>query len=239
MNYISKLLNREVIAEGTMAFHFEKPEGFEFQPGQFCFIVLPDIGFKDERGLRRHLSIASSPLEKELMFATKISESAFKKTLKEMPIGVDVTIEKPLGSFTLMEDTAMPVAFLAAGIGITPFLSMVRYAAGVPSKQNITLFYSNRTPEEAAFLDEFLSIAELHKNIVLVATMTRVSETSKTSDWLTGRISPSMIINGCSEWRDAVYYIAGPPGMVDGMREMLEGMNIVSDRIKTERFTGY
>ena len=239
MNYTSKLLNHDVIAEGTMAFCFEKPGGFEFQPGQFCFIVLPDIGFKDERGLRRHLSIASSPLEKELMFATKISDSAFKKTLKELPLGIDVTIETPIGSFTLMEDTAIPVVFLAAGIGITPFLSMVRYIAGVPAKQSITLFYSNRTPEEAAFLEELQSIAEMHENIALVATMTRVSETSKTSGWLTGRISPSMIFNGCREWHDAVYYIAGPPGMVDGMREMLEGMNIMSGRIKTEKFTGY
>jgi len=236
---VAKLIDRKLIAEETMAFLFEKPEGFEFRAGQFCLLSLPDIGFQDERGLRKPLSIASSPLDNELMFVAKMSESAFKRTLREMPAGTAVTIDGPHGSFTLPEDTSVPVIFIAGGIAIIPFRSMVRHVAGARTEHTITLFYSSRTPQEAAFLKELQDIAETHRNIRLVATMTRVSEQSKTWSGLTGRINPAIISDGCKEWRDAVYYVAGSSGMVDGIRDMLAGMEIKAERIRKEKFTGY
>ena len=180
-----------------MAFLFEKPEGFEFRAGQFCLINVPDIGFRDEGGLRKPLSIASSPIEKELMFVTKMGESAFKRTLREMPIETSITIDRPQGSFILPEDASVPLVFLAAGMAITPFWSMIRYVINNHTEHVITLFYSNRTPEEAAFLKELQMIAERHKNVTLVATMTRVSEGSLAWSGLTGRINTMMISNGC------------------------------------------
>jgi ferredoxin-NADP reductase len=238
MNYAVKLLDCKTITEKTVTFYLEKPEGFEFQAGQFCSMTFPDIGFKDEMGLRRPLSIASSPLEEELFFVTKVSNSAFKKTLKEMPIGTEVTIGAPHGLFGLTDDATVPIVFLAAGIGIAPFLSMVRYAAAVPTKHAITLFYSNRTPEEAIFLEELQNIAGTHENIVLVATMTRVPESDKSWNGLRGRISQSMVKDNCGEWHSALYYIAGPPGMVGSMKEMLVALGIQSERIKLESFAG-
>ena len=127
-------------------------------PGQWCFISVPDLGFQDERGLKRPLSIASSPLEKELLFATKLSNSAMKRTLADMPLGSVISLEKPLGNFILPEDTSTPLAFLAGGVGITPFRSMLRYAAEARTGHTITLFYSSRTPAETPFLDELMSI---------------------------------------------------------------------------------
>jgi ferredoxin-NADP reductase len=239
MNYDVKLLSREEIAEDIMTVYFEKPDKFEFLAGQFCFLKVPDIGFQDERGLRRHLSIASSPLEKELMFATKMSNSAFKRTLKEMPIGNIIIIEAPRGFLILPEDTLTPLIFLAGGIGITPFRSMIRYVADASTGHIIKLFYSNRIPEEAAFLKELQSIADTLKNITIIPTMTRTDRPSASWSGLTERISSSMIRDSFREWRDAVYYVAGPPAMVDSMKEMLKGMNIQSDRIHIESFTGY
>ena len=239
MSHVAKLIDRKVIAEETMAFLFEKPGGFEFRAGQFCLLGLPDIGFRDERGLRKPLSIASSPLDNDLMFVAKMSESAFKKTLREMPAGTAVTIDGPHGSFTLPEDTSIHVVFIAGGIAIIPFRSMVRHVAGARTEHTITLFYSSRTPQEAAFLKELQDIAETHGNIRLVATMTRVSEQSKTWSGLTGRINPAMIRDSCKEWRDAVYYVAGSSGMVDGIETMLTGMEIKAQRIRKEKFTGY
>ena len=239
MNYNAKLVTRQVIAEDILAFYLEKPKGFEFRAGQFCFLNVPDIGIHDERGLRRHLSIASSPLEKELLFATKMSTSAFKRTLKEMPIGDIITIEKPLGFFTLLEDTLTPIAFLAGGIGITPFRSMLRYIVDANTDHVVTLFYSNREPKEAAFLKELQDLADIYKNITVVPTMTRIESPSANWSGLTGRLSPSMIKDNCKAWQDALYYIAGPPAMVDSMKEMLKGINIPPERIKIESFGGY
>lgn len=238
MNHDTRLIKRKFIAESTMVVSLEKPANYEFQPGQFCFLNLQDIGIQDERGLRRHLSIASSPLEKELLFATKLSNSAFKRTLQEMPLGVSITIEPPLGSFTIPKDTATPVILLAGGIGITPFRSMVRYVAEAQTNHSIMLFYSNRVPEEAAFLDELQSLADMHKNISVISTMTRV-ESSITWSGLTGRVNSSMIKDGFKEWKHATYFIAGPPKMSAAMKEILQGMDIQSDRIHVEIFTGY
>lgn len=239
MRYDTRLLNRKMISADIMAVSLEKPVQYEYRAGQFCFLNLHDIGIQDERGLRRHLSIASSPLEKELLFATKVSDSAFKRTLRETPIGDIITIEPPLGTFTLPENTSAPFIFLAGGIGITPFRSMVRYIVDAQTNYNVTLFYSNRIPEEAAFLDELQGLAEKHKNISVIPTMTRVESSSTTWSGLTGRLNSSMIKDGCKEWQSAIYFIAGPPKMSDSMAEILKGINILPERIYVEKFTGY
>lgn len=239
MQYEVKLLDKAMVSADILVFKCQKPDGFRFRAGQFCFLNLPDIGFGDERGLRRHLTIASSPLEEDLMFATKISESAFKRTLKEMPVHKTIVIEDPLGLFGLPEDRTDPLVFLAGGIGITPFRSMIRYATGVRSDNVITLFYSNRVPEEAVFLPELEEISAGHVNIRVVPTMTRVESTSAGWGGLRGRITPAMIREHHGEWQHSRYYIAGPPKMTDSMREILTEMYIPSERIRIERFTGY
>jgi ferredoxin-NADP reductase len=239
MIYTAKLISSEEIAEDIMAFQFEKPEGYQFTAGQFCFLNLPDMGFHDERGLRRHLSIASSPLERELLFATKMSESAFKRTIRTMTAGMTITVEPPLGFLALPESTALPAIFLAGGIGITPFRSMIRYASGARTGHTITLFYSNRMPDEAAFLGELEGIAEVHGNIRILPTMTRMQESAVPWPGLTGRINVSMIEEHCRDWRDSVFYIAGPPAMVDSMNETLQEMHIKPDRMHIEKFSGY
>ena len=92
MNHETKLIDRERLAGGVAVFRFEKPEGFQFIAGQWCLLTVPAMGFEDDRGLRRPLSIASSPLEKHLLFATKLSESAFKRTMAEIEPGTAITL---------------------------------------------------------------------------------------------------------------------------------------------------
>ena len=114
MNYNTTLLHRERMAGDVMVLRVDKPENFDFLAGQFCFMTVPDIAFQDERGLRRHFSTASSPLERDLLFVTKLSGNALKRTLSEMVPGSTITIEKPLGSFTLPQETATPLVFWLA-----------------------------------------------------------------------------------------------------------------------------
>jgi ferredoxin-NADP reductase len=239
MSYNTKFIDRKRIGSDVMIIRVEEPAGFEFLAGQYCAITVPDMGFHDDRGLQRTFSIASSPLEKDLLFAMKVSESALKKTIAEMSPGDDVALEKPLGSLILPKETAVPLVFLAGGVGITPFRSMMRYATDAGTGHSITLFYSSQTPEETPFLEELQQIPGQNPQIVTIITMTRAREDRSRWSGLTTRVNADMIKEGCKSWETAAYYIAGPPGMTTALSQTLQGMNIPPERIKTELFAGY
>ena len=126
--YQSALLGRTEVAEGTMLFHFEKPGGFLFKAGQYIDLTLlgPEPG--SSNGLTHTFSIASSPFAEELVVTTRMRDSVFKRALSALPIGEEVRIAGPMGSFTLHNNTARPAVLLAGGIGIAPFLSILSYA---------------------------------------------------------------------------------------------------------------
>jgi ferredoxin-NADP reductase len=238
MNYEAKLMSREELSGGVTVFCLEKPEGFQFSAGQWCFLSVPASGFEDDRGLRRPLSIASSPLEKELLFATKLSESAMKRTMAEMTPGTMVTLGQPMGNMILPQNTVTPLVFLAGGIGITPFRSMCCYAAGARTAHSITLFYSSRKPDETPFLDDLQRVSEQHANVSVVITMTRVTEDEKIWSGPRGRLSADTIKSMCAVWEKAAYYVAGPPAMADTMKEILNTLGISTERVKVELFAG-
>src|SRR5262249_47852168 len=122
--HTTALRKREQIAEGTIAFHFEKPAGFEFRAGQFLDWTLINPLETDAEGNTRAFSIVSAPFESDVI-ATRMRDTAFKRVLRSMPLGTEVKIDGPSGSFTLHKNSAKPAVFLAGGIGITPFVSMV------------------------------------------------------------------------------------------------------------------
>jgi ferredoxin-NADP reductase len=239
MNYSTVFAGREMVGNEIILFRTEKPKDFMFLAGQWCFLVVPDIGFHDERGLRRAFSIASSPLEIDLLFVIKISDSALKRTMREVSLGASIVLESPRGNLTLPEDTSHPLVFLAGGVGIAPFRSLIRYAVDARTGHEITLFYSSQTPEETPFLDELLRVNEEFPNVSVIPTMTRLRESPSTWAGLTERINPEMIKNGCKDWEAAIYYVVGPPSMAAGMKQVLQEMNIPPARTKTELFTGY
>ncbi len=239
MKYSAKVLGREATAGQLMVLRLERPAGFDYQAGQFCNVNAPDIGIGGEGGLRRPLSLASSPLEKELLFTVRLSESAFKRTLRDMAEGSAVEIESAMGLFTLPQDKSTPLCFLAGGMGIAPFRSMLRYAADARTGHKGTLFYSSRVPEEALFLDEFNAIASKDPSVQVVATMTRPEQSAQKWEGRTGRLVSATIKEACPYWKEATYYLAGPPVMVDGMRTMLNDMQIDKAKVKQEIWSGY
>ena len=159
-----KLKSRREIAEGTMAFHFEKPPGFAFKAGQALAWTLLDPPETDDESRMRNFSIASAPGEPDLMIATRMRDTAFKRVLKTMPLGTEVRIVGPFGSLILHQNADRPAVFLAGGIGITPFRSMLRQAAEQKLPHHIFLFYSNRRPEDAAFLEELEELEKENSN---------------------------------------------------------------------------
>jgi ferredoxin-NADP reductase len=171
-DYGSRLLSRVQVAEGTMAFHFEKPLHFEFTPGQASDLSLPDPLETDSEGNTRTFSLASSPFENQLMFTTRMRDTAFKRSLKKVPLGTEVRIGPAMGSFTLHKNSAKAAVFLAGGIGITPFLSILRQANHDRLPHKLYLFYSNRRPEDTAFLEALQLLERSNPNFLLICTMT-------------------------------------------------------------------
>src|SRR3970040_2826356 len=166
----ARLARRDWVAEGTMAFRFSKPSGFRHQAGQSLLMMLVDPPETDSEGDARTFTIASAPHEAELMIATRMRDTAFKRVLKTAPIGTTVKIDGPNGEMVLHLNPARPAAFLAGGIGITPFLSMALHAAKERLPHRLYLFYSNRRPEDAAFLEELQKIEQTNSNYRLIAT---------------------------------------------------------------------
>jgi len=235
----SKLTRREEVAEGTMAFHFEKPSGFNFKAGQSADVTLTNSADTDAEGNTRTFSIASPPFENELVFTTRMRDTAFKRSLKEVPLATEVKIGSAAGSFTLHKNPAKPAVFLAGGIGITPFLSIVRQADHDRLPHKLYLFYSNRRPEDAAFLDTLQTLETTNPNFRLIRTMTEMSKSKNKWKGEVTLIDKEMLSKHLGVLQGPIYYIAGPPTMVAAMRETLVSAGIEEDDIRAEEFAGY
>jgi ferredoxin-NADP reductase len=228
-SYEARLKRAETIAEGTMAFHLEKPPGFRFKAGQAIDLALtnPPSG---ANSTHRLFSLVSAPFEEELCVATRMRDgSAYKHTLKALAPGATLKVKGPLGVMTLHEDRSRAAVFIAGGIGITPFISMLRQAAHERLDQPLYLLYSNRRAEYAAFLAELQALAQRHARFRLLARMTDTE----------GFIDADTVGRFAGNAAAPVYYLAGPPAMVDAMTAVLARVGINDTDINSEEFYGY
>lgn len=234
-----KLLSKEAVAANTMSFRFEKPEGFEYTAGQFADYTLVDPAETDAEGDIRGFSLSSAPYEPFLEATTRMRDTAYKRVLRDAPIGTEVLLDAPWGSFTLHHKVERPAVFVTGGIGITPVRSIVLQSVHDNTGHTITVFDSNRTPEEAAFLDEFTRVAAENENITFVPTMSGLE--SSVAEWSgeTGHIDSAMLSRHLDDLTAPIYYLCGPGAMVKSMRTVLEGAGVDGDDIRTEEFTGY
>jgi ferredoxin-NADP reductase len=235
----ARLVRRETVAEGTTAFYFTRPAGFQFRAGQSLTMSLVNPPEMDGKGATRPFTIASAPHESELMIATRMRDSTFKRYLRAAPAGTPVRIDGPNGEMVLHDDPARPAAFLAGGIGITPFLSMARHAARELLPHTIYLFYSNRRPEDAAFLAELREMERRNPNYHMIATMAEAEKSAQAWSGETGFIRREMLEHCLPDTASPIYYFAGPPAMTMAMQEMLQGMGIGEDAMRYEEFYGY
>jgi ferredoxin-NADP reductase len=166
--YKVALKSKQQIAEGTYEFVFEKPEEFRFNAGQHVQMTLIDPPENDTKGNSRFFRIASTPPERDLMFAMRTRDSAFKRVLSHMESGekvlIEILLESPHGSFVLHEDTSRPAVFIVGGIGIVPAYSMIKDAIQRELPHKMFLFYSNRRPERGENRSLVRSILEAHKS---------------------------------------------------------------------------
>lgn len=235
----TKLLETKTVAEGTMWFKFEKPEGFSYRAGQNIDLTLINPTETDAEGNTRTFTLITAPDDEYLAITTRMRDTAFKRTLKNMEPGTPLSFRGPHGSFTLHENTERPAVFLAGGIGITPFHSIIVDATRRSLPHRLLLFYSNRRPEDAAFLDGLAQIAKEHPNFTLIATMTEMAKSAQKWDGEEGYITSAMLKEHGALERNPVFYLAGPAAMVAALRATLSESGVMNDDIRTEEFAGY
>jgi len=227
--YEVALQGREDVAEGTMAFRFAKPAGFAFKPGQSVNLALIDPP-AEPNSARRTFSLAAAPFENELLVATRMREgSAFKRTLKALPIGTKLRLTGPLGDMTLHEDPARAAVLIAGGIGITPFRSMLLQAEHDRQEHRLFLAYSNRRREHAAFLGELQALEQRNPRFRLLAPMSDVD----------GMLNEDALKRFVGAAAAPVYYLAGPPAMVEAMKAILARNGVDAGGVRSEEFFGY
>ncbi len=234
----AQIKEKREVARGTLLVTFDLlGEKVDFVPGQYFFVTLPDVGHQDDKGLRRHITIATSPSETGVLgFATRMRDSAFKRSLAELPVGADVDVEPPKGSFGLPEDPSRPLVFVAGGIGITVFRSMLRHIQEQGLAYRVTLIYSNRDRESTAFLDELGELENANPNLRIVLTMTQdpgwEGEARKIdSEFFRDHLG--------EELGESTFLVAGPPGMVEGMQQALAEAGVDEENVIAERYSGY
>ena len=234
----AQIKEKQEVAKGTLLVTFDLlGEEVDFNPGQFFFVTLPSVGYEDDKGLRRHITVVTSPNDEGVLgFATRMRDSAFKRTLRELPVGSEVDVEPPKGKFSLPEETSRPLVFIAGGIGITVFRSMLRYIHEEQLSYRVTLIYSNRDRAPTAFLNELRELEQTLPDFRLILTMTQdpgwEGETRKVDaefvkDYLDG--DPNQY----------TFLVAGPPAMAEGVQGALQDAGVRDENLITERYSGY
>jgi glycine betaine catabolism B len=223
--YEAKFINRVQEAEGIFSYYFSSPEGFNFAAGQYMEWTLVQSKF-DSRGNRRYLTIASSPSEPGLMVTIKQppKASAFKRRLAELKPGDKILASRLAGSFYLPKDPAQKLAFLAGGVGITPFRSMVKYLLDKGEKRDINLIYSATSDVELAFRPLFKQAG---------------ANGLKTGYLTEGYLDDAKIRAFIPDFKERTFYVSGPYGFVSAAEASLLKLGVVYDKIVTDYFPGY
>jgi ferredoxin-NADP reductase len=210
-----------------------------FKAGQYIDLTISGSQHGSSNGLTHTFSIASSPFDEELLVTTRMRNTVFKQALSILPIGSGVKIEGPMGSFSLHNNTARPAVFLAGGIGIAPFLSMLSHATGEKLRHPIVLFYANRYLGDAAFMNPLWQLERANPRFRFIPTLTRTDKNYRGWKGETGHISSGMLVKQVGSLRGPIYYIAGPPTMVAATRRTLSEAGVDEDDVRTEEFAGY
>jgi ferredoxin-NADP reductase len=233
----ARVKEKREVARGTLLVVFDlSGERPDFRPGQYFWVELLDPPYTDERGPRRHISVVTSPTEGDVLgLATRIRDTAFKRSLAELEVGAEIEVEEPKGDFRLPEDTSRDYVFIAGGIGITVFRSMLRYIADERLDYKVTLVYSNRDRASTAFLDELQELERRIPAFRLIATMTGDPEW----EGETRRVDGDFLRSHLGDVAAFTYLLAGPPPMVEGVVEELKQAGVPEEQILPDQFSGY
>ncbi|MGH7238193.1 MAG: ferredoxin--NADP reductase, partial [Candidatus Saccharimonadales bacterium] len=233
-----KLKARKELAPGVYDFAFVGNQKLAFQPGQYLEWTLGNVDF-DSRGNRRTFSIASAPDDAELHIGIKTYQpgSNFKKALLAMQPGDHIAAGQLAGNFTLPRDNQQKLAFIAGGIGITPFVSMAKDMIKRQQNRDVVLFYLVSKPAEFCYQEVWKQAANFGVRVVPVLT----SDENPPSSWLgrTGRLTDEILRKELPDYTKRRYYISGPNALVQAYTSILIKLKISRRSIVTDHFSGY
>ena len=233
------LKKKDNVAKLTCYAEFELQEARpDFTPGQYFFVTLNPENEEHKDELTHHFSIVNSPDQEGVLALTtrlRLDESLFKRTLNDAQIGDEVEIGKIAGSFVLPENTDKPVVLIALGIGITPYISMLRWAMQENEPYEFTLIYSDNETESMAFLDELKQMEKDHPNLKLILSVT------KEEGWQGEKrhVDGQFLGDHLDDIENKLYYVSGPPKVVEAVAASLKEAGIAEENIKTDSFSGY
>ncbi len=231
-----KLKNKVEIAKNTLLLEFDlEGQKISFKAGQNAAWILPNLKAEQPGANLHTFSIASAPEQTDIIqFAARISPSPFKQSLTTMPLGEEIVLGQIKGDL-ILPPLGTPIVWLAGGIGITPFVSMLRSIKIKRLDYQITLIYSNRDKQSTAFLAELQQLAKDLPNFKLILTMT------DEVNWPGEKqiINAELIKKYVTDNNQPLYYVVGAPAMNQSIYDSLISLNIPTERIKTEDFTGY
>lgn len=222
-----KLIEKKPEVRGVESFVFEPSEPLSWKAGQYLHYRLTHDS-ADDRGIERWFTASSAPYEKNIMITTRIADakgSTFKAALQALPIGGSIESDYVDGDFTV-EDPSEEYVFLAGGIGITPFHSILKEADHAGMKLRVTLLYANRD-ENVTFKEELTAWAARNPNLVI--------------RYLTSpeRIDRGTIEASVADVKTPMFYISGPEPMVKSLALTIEEMGVPTEHVKLDDFPGY
>lgn len=233
-----KLIRKDRLADGTLECVFEKPKGFSFTPGQYLEWTMPHP-LADKRGVRRYFTIASSPTEDDIKLGLHIMDkggSSFKEALKNLPEGGSMYATQLSGEFMMPKDTSKKLVFIAGGIGVTPFRSMLKYVLDTKEDRDIFMFFANRNRSNIVYqelLDETGDAAKFRYAHVISNPEGELPE-----GFEQGFVTEEMIEKYMPDWKERTFYLSGPPSMVGAYQTLLKKMGLPSNQVVTDYFPG-
>jgi ferredoxin-NADP reductase/Na+-translocating ferredoxin:NAD+ oxidoreductase RnfD subunit len=233
-----KLKRKSKMASDIVDFVFRPAQRLVFEPGQYMEFTLAHAK-PDSRGNRRFFTLASSPTEENLHLGVRFyaNSSSFKKALYRIDGRAKIMAGQIAGDFTLPRDPRQKLVFIAGGIGITPFRSMLKYLLDMNQRRDIVLIYANRTAEEIAYKD---ILGEVQTQLGIKAFYTLTDTKALPRNWrgLVGRIDVHMIQAVVPDYEERTFYLSGSLDMVRTYEHILKNMHVKNERIKKDFFPG-
>lgn len=228
------LVKTEQVNYNVRTFWFEPEQSVQYTPGQFIELFLPHED-ADDRGIKRWFTLSSSPTDKLLSISTKFEgdkASSFKKHLFDLKPGAELKMVEPMGDFVLPKDASIPLVFVAGGMGLTPFHSIVKWLSDTGEKRDIKILLAFNQPKDILFEDLFRSYVSDFEVIV----------SNPNENWKgeVGRISADKILTFIGESAEKYrIYISGPEPMVESLEKDMHAKGINKSQLVLDFFPGY
>jgi ferredoxin-NADP reductase len=225
---------KEIITrtQDMISYRFPRPEGLDYKPGQYMLVTIK----AGEKELMHPFSLSSSPTEKEFIeFTKKLTDSEYSNTLRTLKPGDWAGIDAPYGNFTFQGEHDK-IVMLAGGVGITPFRSICRYTTDTKLASSIILLYGCRNEDEIAFKSELEEMQQQNPNLKVVFVLNEAS-----SQWKgpVGFITVELIKTQVPDYKQRMFYVCGPPGMVKAMENLITSMGLPLSKLKLEALAGH